>query len=681
MKPLLVPFWKKAPFFRLLVALIAGILLQWYLSPPVRLWLAAGSISMIMLALSAAPRISGIYRLASVAGAFVFLLTIATGGTACYFADVRHKAIWIGNVLRKNDTLVVSVPYPFEEKARSWKTIAFAEYILRNGSAITVTGKLYLYIGKRAAVDSIPPGALLQLDGDIGQVPSSGNPAAFDYKRYSLYQGITHQQFLRGKDLHMVGVDPPGWVRGFLPALQQRVLKIVRTWIPGRREAGLAAALLIGYKQDLDPDLVSDYTDTGLAHVIAISGMHLALIYWLLMMVFRPLGKRRGFRIIAPALTITCLWIFTLLAGAQPSVLRSAVMFTCIITGRTISRNQTIYNSLAASAFILLCYNPFWLWDLGFQLSYAAVLSLLIFMKPVSQWFIFSNRLVHITWNAMAVSIAAQVLTTPLSIYHFHQFPNYFLLSNLVAVPLSTVILFGEIILCAVSFVEPVAKTVGEIIACLMRFLNGTISHLAGLPFATWELLRISILQAALLYVAVAILYYTTHRNLAPAATSFLAVLLVFTCLRTFSFYEAGRQKALVIYQVPGKTVAGFISGRRATIYGDQLTGREYNFHIRPSAINQRFAVVKYVAPVNGIACFRGDTSNVYLVSNKVQGLLPGLLDSFKAGNSTGATTGRALVVLDSSVPAWQAGKLKAMCRSAHVAVYSIAEQGALVLP
>ena len=185
-----------------------------------------------------------------------------------------------------------------------------------------------------------------------------------------------------------------------------------------------------------------------------------------------------------PAITIAGLWLFSLLAGGGPSILRSAVMFTCIVIGESAARKTFIYNSLAASAFILLCINPFWLWDAGFQLSYAAVLSIVIFMKPIYDGFYFKNKLVDNVWKLVAVSLAAQVLTTPVSIFHFHQFPVYFLCTNLLAVPLSGLIVLLEIGLCAVSIMPAVASFTGVVLFRLINLMNSFIEYMEGLPFS-----------------------------------------------------------------------------------------------------------------------------------------------------------------------------------------------------
>src|SRR5262249_31983562 len=211
------------------------------------------------------------------------------------------------------------------------------------------------------------------------------------------------------------------------------------------------------------------------------------LIYWLLVRLFVPLRKKKAFKWLSPMMIIGGLWLFSFIAGAQPSVLRSAVMFTCIVLAEGFSRKTSIYNSLAFSAFVLLCVNPFWLWDVGFQLSYSAVLSIVIFMKPVYNRVYIKNKIFDSIWKLNAVSVAAQLLTTPFSIYHFHQFPTYFLLSNLIAVPLSSIIVLGEIFLCTASIVPLIALLSGKILSWLISLMNGYIERIESLPYSLWE--------------------------------------------------------------------------------------------------------------------------------------------------------------------------------------------------
>jgi len=179
--------------------------------------------------------------------------------------------------------------------------------------------------------------------------------------------------------------------------------------------------------------------------------MHLGLIYVMLIWIFSRIPYLKRSSILRIIFVLSCLWLFALLTGGSASILRSAVMFSCIIIGENFSRRASIYNSLAASAFILLCYNPFYLWDVGFQLSYLAILGIVILQKPIYNLFFIKNKSLNKLWKLTAISLAAQTFTFPICLYYFHQFPTIFLFTNLITVPLSTVILFVEIFLIALG--------------------------------------------------------------------------------------------------------------------------------------------------------------------------------------------------------------------------------------
>jgi len=199
-------------------------------------------------------------------------------------------------------------------------------------------------------------------------------------------------------------------------------------------------------------------------------------------------------------LMISCLWGYSILSGASPSVIRAAAMFSMVLFAGNIYRVAGLYNTLAASAFLLIGFDPYWLWDTGFQLSYAAVLSLGLFSKPVRSLFHLQNKILAIIWNAVSVSIAAQILTTPISIYYFHRFPTYFLIANLLAVPLSSGILLGGIILCISSWIPYAGHFLGWLLGFMIRILNGFIYDIARLPGAVIPKLALSLNQLILVY-------------------------------------------------------------------------------------------------------------------------------------------------------------------------------------
>ncbi|MCR6721644.1 MAG: ComEC/Rec2 family competence protein [Chitinophagaceae bacterium] len=187
----------------------------------------------------------------------------------------------------------------------------------------------------------------------------------------------------------MLQKTKPAPLLHWLERVRNTIVQTLQRYITDPKSAGLAEALLIGYKNDLDKELLQSYSDTGVVHIIAISGLHLGIIYWILRWLTRALPQKGAARWWRFVIILSGMWIFSLLAGAQPSVLRSAVMFSFILVAESIRRRGNIYNTLCCSAFFLLLFNPFWLWDLGFQLSYLAVLSLILFYATHLQKYIY----------------------------------------------------------------------------------------------------------------------------------------------------------------------------------------------------------------------------------------------------------------------------------------------------
>ena len=430
-------------------------------------------------------------------------------------------------------------------------------------------------------------------------IKNSGNPESFNYERYCLSQNITHQVFLDSSDYILLPAKYTSSLYQFIYSIRDRIIGVLHKYIQGDKETGLAEALLIGYKDDLDQALVQSYTNTGVVHVIAISGLHLGLIYGLLLLCFKPLKKYPALKWLRLLLILSGIWIFSLLAGAQPSILRSAVMFTCLATGECLSRRSSVLNSLAFSAFVLLFINPFWLWDAGFQLSYAAVLSIVLFMRPVYNWYYINNKIVDMLWKLSAVTIAAQILTVPICLYHFHQFPNYFLLTNMVAVPLSSVILIGEIFLCAIAEIPSVAVLAGKLLSWMIGMMNSYVELIDRMPFSTWKGLYVDVKQALLLYLFIAFSANWLSEKSIPALKAGLSVLLVFFLVRTHAFTLANDRYQLVVYNIPRKTAIDIFYNRNVLFTADSSVLNDklvQQFHISPCRTKNR---VQRVIKVN----------------------------------------------------------------------------------
>ncbi len=329
------------------------------------------------------------YKLQAINGIIITAFILNGGIFLTWNKDARHHAEWYGKRYDSGSYIVATISEPPIEKNKSYKVVATVDAIVRKDSVYPVTGKLLLYLSKDSASNIIAYGNRMIIKKELQEIKNSGNPAAFNYKRYCAFQQIFHQCYLKSSDWILLKGNNVNVFRQAIFTAQQYVVNVLNKYIHGPDEAAVAKALLIGYKVDLDKDLVQAYSNAGVVHLIAISGLHLGLIYVLLFWITGKIPFVKRSKIIRLMLLLSGLWAFSFLTGASASVLRSAVMFTFIAVGMATNKKSSIYNSMAASAFVLLCINPFMLWDVGFQLSYCAVAGIVIAQKFISRLVLF----------------------------------------------------------------------------------------------------------------------------------------------------------------------------------------------------------------------------------------------------------------------------------------------------
>lgn len=683
-------FWYKVPFVRLCAALATGIFLQWHLQFSYSSLIVLGIISLVSTVYYFFIPVKTKFRFSYINGISINLLIAIVGAILVWLHDIRHNVNWLGKTYIDNSFVIATVEEPLVEKTNSFKALASVKSFYSKGKFINSKGNIIVYFKKDSLLNKLHYGSQFVFNKQLQELKNAGNPGGFDYKRYSLFQETTHQVNLSINEFRILSTENKTRLKQFIFKCRRWVITTLQNFIRGEKEQGLAEALLIGYKDDLDKNLVQSYTNTGVVHIIAISGMHLALIYGLLVLLTRPI-RRKNLKWLQTILILSGLWVFTLLAGAQASVVRSAVMFTCIALGEALSKKTSIYNTLALSAFLLLVFNPYWLWDVGFQLSYAAVLSIVAFYRPIYNCIYFPNKLVDFLWKTMAISIAAQILTTPISLYHFHQFPVLFLLTNIVAVPLSSLILFAEIFLCAISWQHPFAQYLGQLIDVLIRCMNGYIERIETISFSLWNGFSINIPQTFLMLIASsAICHWLTDKKKWALWTALCSILL-FTVLRSISFNQAYNQKKLIVYNVPKYSAIDLINSRSYNFIGDSALLHDdfiRNFHVQPSRILHRLKAEQTLP----VSCkeFEFCTKKIAIINSPEQ--LPPLENKkpidllilsknprLYISNLT-KTFSIKQIVIDGSVPFWKAKLWKQDCDSLRIRCYDVSEKGAFVM-
>lgn len=671
---------------------MAGILVQWYLPVSVRL---AASICVITFLLAFFfNRLSSYqkFRVQWLQTTFILIGLFFSGTILLFLRDERNNDNWFAPNYKMDAFLQVVLLEKPVEKNRSFKANAKVVGLIQYDSVRSAGGQIIIYFKKDSSVSVLKAGDQLLFGKAVQEIKNSGNPGSFNYKQYALFNGITHQVYLTEKDFVVLGKPPEKTPGLWLYQTRASILSILKKYIHGPKELGLAEALLIGYRDDLDKELLQSYSNTGVVHVIAVSGMHLALVFWLLNLLLQPLLKRKNTKWLHPVLILCILWLFTLLAGGAASVVRAAVMFSFILLGKTFGRNASIYNTLAASAFFLLCYDPYWLWDAGFQLSYAAVLSIVIFYKPIYNLFFVQNPLLNSVWQLCAVSIAAQVLTTPIAAYLFHQFPVYFLITNLLAVPISSFVLIGELLLVFLSPLNSVAAFIGNILSRAIWWMNSIIENLSRYPFSIWSGLNLNIAQVLLLYLTIIGFATGWMQKRKWGLWLGLASVLALFSIRLISFQKADEQQRLIVYNIPRATAIDFISGRNHFLLADSLAFIDASIQknvLVPSVVMHR---LKESRPLPNLQqnnrLFIFNNRSILLVNTPVEEIdIAGKVDVAVLSGNPKLYMNQFIrkiqpkqVVIDASSPTWKVNYWQRDCDSLRIPCHYVVDKGAFVM-
>ena len=386
------------------------------------------------------------------------------------------------------------------------------------------TALIWAYLALDSLQKAPQVGQSLWLETKILGLPKVTNPGAFDFGSYLLQKGYSGQVFLRAGEWGYLdrGRGSPSFIKEW----QSYLLQEIESWRWSKERESVFKALLLGYKNDLTNELKSDFAAAGAMHLLAVSGLHVGIVYLLLSYLFVGLRYFKNLQLVSSILIILGIWLYAFISGASPSVLRSATMFSIMAAAQNLERPGSSFRSIFLSAFLMLIYNAQWLFDLGFQLSYSALLGILIWQPKIESLLHIKSRALNWLYKLVSVSLAAQIGTLPLSLYYFHQFPTYFWLSNILMIPLVTLLMYSGFLLLLLGQSEVLALAY-DLLGNLFGLLINLNDFIANLPLALIVNIPFSALQALLLAGLVfALSVFVLHQR-----RSFLFASAIILCL------------------------------------------------------------------------------------------------------------------------------------------------------
>lgn len=344
-------------------------------------------------------------------------------------------------------------------------------------------------------------GDTIALKAKLFPLPSPPLEGQFDYANYLRFQGISYQ--LRTNDWKLINNNTNFSLRAYAAYCQDYLFAKLQNVLKNKDATSLAAAVLLGNKDALDPSLKKAFQEAGAIHMLAVSGMHTGILFIVLCFIFRvqPSGFKK--QILKKTIILMLLWFFALLTGFNPGVVRACTMFSLLMLSAIIKRNNELFHHLCLSCFLMLLYNSNWLFDIGFQLSYAALTGIALLQKPLASCIKSKHKIIQYAVSLVSVSIAAQLTCLPFILYYFHSFPTYFLISNLILLPFLPLLVYGGMFLL---LMDTFSIEMSFLYICYENMLivfNKAVVFIASLPYASTKALYPSISQTLILGVSI----------------------------------------------------------------------------------------------------------------------------------------------------------------------------------
>lgn len=571
---------KEVPFFRLLVPFVAGIACQYWLQPLPYSWVNFIILLILLAFVFTAYIYSSKWQLRWLFGFSISFFLFFTGILATIKEPSTDKL-----TVNSNNRAIISLLDNPQPRSKSIRAEVEVKYVQLNSIWMPVKEKMLVYfdICDSFALN-LQYGSLLAVNLVPNTIPQSGNPNQFNYKQYLSDRGVSYSAYLTPNSWIFLGNDGT-LIKKIALKLRDRLVQLFKSNGLTGNELAVASALTLGYQDLLDDELRQVYSSSGAMHILSVSGLHVGVLYVLLSFLLSFMNKKVFTRFLKTFILLLFLWFFALLTGLAPCVQRSVLMFSFLVIGDFFMKKSNIYNTLAASAFVLLIINPYNLLDIGFQLSYLAIASIVFFYPYIYKLFYVKSWALDKVWSLIAVSLAAQLGTFSISLFYFNQFPNWFLLGNLVAIPLSTIALYLSVLLIVTSPFHIIAHYVGIAFAYSIYLLNYGLSQIEKLPFAVSEGLKISALQMFIILGATLMitLYLISKRYRYIFST--LLLLAVFLMLNSFSILKKASTKEFIVFNVNKKSLVSFRSGDQL-IFFDADTSKikfedKYNFYIK----------------------------------------------------------------------------------------------------
>jgi competence protein ComEC len=460
-------FLQRSPFVRAVIPLATGIWVAHFLVPE------SGdlfvSVVLVLFLIAAVTAFRGGFLRNALSGA-IFSLFFLICGMAVYTLQSRKPFL---PVAERYLARLEEIPEKRVSGFRAEVTILAA---ITHDSVISHRERVMVYFSAADSLMLPGTGQIITFSEFPADIVNDSNPYGFDYSGYMKRRRIFRQVRLKPGEWSVArpGIHYTAGIRAEM--VRSRLIAVYEKGGLSGDQLSVLSALTLGYRKNLDPEVRQTFSNSGAMHVLAVSGLHVGIIFLAFRLVFSFLKRSAGGRVVFLAGAISVLWGYAFITGMSPSVQRAALMFSLVQVADMFRRPVNIYNTLAASAFLLLFFKPALLFEVGFQLSYSAVLGIVYFQPKMSGLINTRSRLAGYFRDLLTVSVAAQLGTFAFSSYYFNQFPVWFWITNLIVIPgafLLIMLAAGTLFLSFIPVLSSgLAFLAGEAVGFMLEFLK-----------------------------------------------------------------------------------------------------------------------------------------------------------------------------------------------------------------
>jgi competence protein ComEC len=405
----------------------------------------------------------------------------------------------------------------------------------------SVSGKFLLNIEKDSTSSNLKVDDILITKSGFKALPKNLNPHQFNYRNYLQKKYIYHQLSISNTELLKLQSEKHT-LFGYASLLRERINNNLKQYNFKDDELAIINALLLGQRQDISKDIYNSYAQAGAIHILAVSGLHVGIILLLLNYLLKPIEYFNNGKTIKIIVIVFLLWCFAVIAGLSASVVRAVSMFTVIAIAINLKRPTNIFNTLAISMFILLLIKPMFLFDVGFQLSYLAVLAIVTIQPMLYKIWRPKLKILDFFWNVFTVTIAAQFGVIPMSLFYFHQFPGLFFISNLVIIPVLGIILGFGIIIIVLSLINALPSVLANLYGNIISLMNSFVGWISHQEEFLFKNISFGISYVILSYLLISLIIMSLKKR---TYKSVIIVLITALCCQGYFIFEKSQSSAI----------------------------------------------------------------------------------------------------------------------------------------